>query len=213
MHVMAVAPRVVIEHRGRTLLVDSGLGPAPQDDGDAALAVLLLFWQCVDAVLPHNVGVAAEEEEHAVCLWEVQHLARLRVPERELARGAEGDAYRAVLVLRTLRVEGRRVVVKWLPIGAIAVPVEASPTVPLRDVEEICALVQDRLEGLRAHRVLTEQMGTFVPGDPLRLPLAPRLHLAHLLDELIVDVPVVMPAEELGHDNDIVVPDRALELE
>ncbi len=40
----------------------------PQHDGDAAAAILLVGRQCVDAMLPCDVHVAAEAEQHAVRL-------------------------------------------------------------------------------------------------------------------------------------------------
>eukprot|EP00968_Pinguiococcus_pyrenoidosus_P005012 scaffold325_cov230-Pinguiococcus_pyrenoidosus.AAC.4 len=46
---------------------------------------------------------------------------------------------------------------------------------------------------------------TFVPWNPLRLGFVVRLEIADLLHQLVVHVPVVLRAEEVGHDDHVVV--------
>ena len=79
----------VRQQGGRAILLQSQRAVAPQHDGDAPQGVgatrrELLFAERVDAVLPGDVHVAAEAEEHAVALREVDAAAILRVQERQL---------------------------------------------------------------------------------------------------------------------------------
>ncbi len=66
------------------------------------------------------------------------------------------------------------------------------------------------VECFGARGILRNEMRALVPADPFdaaqfRLGLT----LAHLLNQLVVQRPVVLLAEELGYDNDIVVRVRA----
>mmetsp|Transcript_113883 Transcript_113883/g.322104 ORF Transcript_113883/g.322104 Transcript_113883/m.322104 type:complete len:400 (+) Transcript_113883:387-1586(+) len=159
-------------------------------------------------MLPTDIRVAAEVEEHAVRLRKVNELLRFRVAECELAARPERDAHCAVLVLRAHRVEGGRVVVERLPVGAVAIPIESRSAVALGDREVLAHLIQNLVVSGRALRVLAQQMRALVPRQPLSLPVAPRLTRPHFLDEFVVDVPTVFLAEKIRHDDHVIVLDR-----
>mmetsp|Transcript_87648 Transcript_87648/g.245343 ORF Transcript_87648/g.245343 Transcript_87648/m.245343 type:complete len:286 (+) Transcript_87648:122-979(+) len=156
-------------------------------------------------MLPYDVRVPAEVEEHAVPLREVDELAGLRMAEGQLSGCAERDADGAILVVRALGVERRRVVVERLPIGAVAVPIESRAVAAAGDGEVCSDPVQNLLVGLGAGRVLAQQVGAFVPRDPFRPLVAVRLAGPHLVDQLVVCAPILLRAPELGDDDDIVV--------
>mmetsp|Transcript_47871 Transcript_47871/g.136322 ORF Transcript_47871/g.136322 Transcript_47871/m.136322 type:complete len:208 (-) Transcript_47871:10-633(-) len=127
--------------------------------------------------------------------------------EGELARGAEGDADGAVLRPRALLVEGAGVVVEGLPVGAVAVPVEASGPGVLRDGEILAHPAQHVPVLRRAARVLRDEMRALMPRHPLGISLTIALQLTHLLDQHVVRLPVVLIAEKLRNDDDVVMPD------
>jgi len=56
------APALVSQYGRGILLLDDVGGIAPQDDADAAFAILLLLWQCVNAVFVSNIYVATERK-------------------------------------------------------------------------------------------------------------------------------------------------------
>ena len=92
------------------------------------------------------------------------------------------------------------------PVAGIAVPVEPSANGLLLNVEILAQPIDDHVERPGLGGVLADEMGTLVPRDPLRtLGLALGLDLAHLLDELVVQAPVVLLAEQLGNNDDVVV--------
>ena len=74
--------------------------------------------------------------------------------ERE-TRGAGADA--------------RGVMVKGFPVGAVSVPIEPRPGAFPLDPKVLAQAVYYLLERGRASRVLADEMGALVPGDPLAL--------------------------------------------
>jgi len=116
MHAVAIVPAVVCQHGRRSGFVHCRLAQAPSDDRNPTPAILFMLWKRVDAMLPDDVGISSEVEQHAILLWEVDQFARFGVPEGELACCAEGDAHGAVLLSSTLLVEGSRVVMEGLPV-------------------------------------------------------------------------------------------------
>lgn len=106
--------------------------------------------------------------KHAVPLREVDELAGLRMAEGQLSGCAERDADGAILVVRALGVERRRVVVERLPIGAVAVPIESRAVAAAGDGEVCSDPVQNLLVGLGAGRVLAQQVGA--SGQSKRRP-------------------------------------------
>eukprot|EP00968_Pinguiococcus_pyrenoidosus_P005011 scaffold325_cov230-Pinguiococcus_pyrenoidosus.AAC.3 len=126
----ASAVVLVVHHRRRGGFVHRVVGVSPDDDRDAALAMLLLGRQRVDAVLPADVHVAPEAEEAAVHLRKVRQRAGASVQKRQLPRRAEAHADRNVLILRPLGIERGRVVVEGLPITRVPVPGKQSGAKP-----------------------------------------------------------------------------------
>ena len=125
MHVMDLRA-VVGEHGGAVFLLDGVLAHPPEDDRDTTLASVEVRGKGVYPMLPVDVHVPAEEEEHAIGLREVHaHVRVLGVQEGQLPLCPEGHAHGAVLVLGPLVIEGRAVVMEGLPVRGIAVPVEA----------------------------------------------------------------------------------------
>ena len=104
----------VLHHRRRAVLLDNVLHKAPNNDGDASLAVLLTDGKRVHAVLPIDVNVATKRERHAILLREIDTLSVVSVQEGELALGTEGDADSDVLRAGALRIEGGAVVMERL---------------------------------------------------------------------------------------------------
>mmetsp|Transcript_72809 Transcript_72809/g.201856 ORF Transcript_72809/g.201856 Transcript_72809/m.201856 type:complete len:206 (-) Transcript_72809:654-1271(-) len=105
---------------------------------------------------------------------------------------------------------------EWLPIGAVAVPVEASAdpssllAVALRDGEVLADPVDNAAVSLGPIGVLAEEMGALVPREPLRVALPLGLALTHLAKELVVEVPIVGRAEEFWNDDHVIVGDGSL---
>lgn len=201
----------------RAFLLNNVLGQSPKDDGDATLAILLIRSEGIDAMLPGDVGITAKAENAIVGLGEV-HAALLPadlfggVDEGQLSHAAKRHADRNVLVPSTLGIERRRIVMEGLPIAGIAVPVESRADALLLDIEVLTQSVNDHVEGLGFGGILADQVGALVPRDPLgSLGLALGLDLAHLLDELVVQGPVLLFAEELRDDDDVVVLKGAVE--
>lgn len=199
-------------------LLNNVLSQPPENNRDAALAVLLVGWKGVDSVLPHNVGVSPEAEDAVVGLRKVQ-TGFLPVDllggmnEGQLPQRTEADADGDVLAPRPLGIERGRVVVEGLPVGRVAVPVEPRTDGLLPDVEVLAEAVDNHVEGRRVLRVLADEVGALVPRDPLApLDLTPGLDLADLIDELVVQGPVILGPEQLGNDYDIVVPEPPDEL-
>ena len=168
-------------------------------------------------MLPSDVGITAETKNTVIRLGEV-HAALLAVNllggmnKGQLAHTTKRDTDRNVLVPGALGIERRRVMVEGLPIAGIAVPVESRADALLLDVEVLAEPIDDHVERLGFGGVLADQVGALVPRDPLGpLALALGLDLAHLLDELVVQSPVLLFAEELGDDDDVVVLEGAAE--
>lgn len=201
----------------RAFLLNNILSQSPEDDTNAALAVLLIRGECINAMLPSNVGVTAKAENAIIGLGEV-HAALLAVnlfggmDEGQLAHTTKGHADRDVLVPGALRIERRRVMMEGLPIAGVAVPIKSGADALLLDVEVLAEPINDQIERLGFGGILADEMGALVPRDPLgSLALALGLDLAHLLDELVVQGPVLLFAKELGDDDDVVVLQGAVE--
>ena len=102
--------------------------------------------------------------------------------------------------------------VKRLPVSGVCVPVEPGTHALHLDVKVVSDLLLDHLESGRGTRVLGYQVRTLMPRDPLGLPsLTGLLNVSHLIYELIVYCPVVILAEELWHDYDIIMLDFAVD--
>mmetsp|Transcript_65352 Transcript_65352/g.107453 ORF Transcript_65352/g.107453 Transcript_65352/m.107453 type:complete len:321 (+) Transcript_65352:416-1378(+) len=125
--------------------------------------------------------------------------------ECQLARSTEGDANGAVLVGSPLLIECCRVMMERLPVRSIPVPIETGTTIAFCCLKVLTHSLQDLVVGRRASWILTQQMCSFMPGDPLCLSITVCLTLAHLLDESVVCVPIIFLAKELWHNNDIIM--------
>mmetsp|Transcript_87812 Transcript_87812/g.272933 ORF Transcript_87812/g.272933 Transcript_87812/m.272933 type:complete len:200 (+) Transcript_87812:508-1107(+) len=156
-------------------------------------------------MLPHDVCIPSEVEQHPISLREVDELARFRVPEGELPRRPKRDANGGVLGLRTPLVEGCRVVVEGLPVRPVTVPVEASAPVAGCDGKVVADPVNHLVVRSGSCRIVAQEMGTLMPRNPLCLVSAVCLALPHLFQELVVHVPVILRTEELWNHNHVIV--------
>jgi hypothetical protein len=71
MHRVPVAPCVICKHGRTARLLDHVRSQTPKDDGNAALSVLLIFGEGINSMLPVDVYVSPEGEQHAISLREV----------------------------------------------------------------------------------------------------------------------------------------------
>jgi hypothetical protein len=156
MHGVPVPPGVVREHGGTFGLLDDVRGPTPEDNGDAALAVLLVLGQGINTVLPVDVHVPPEGEEHPVGLREVDLFPGLSIKESQLPSLAKGHTHSDVLILGSLRVEGCAIVMEGLPVGGVGVPVETSAHTFHFNVKIVGDLFLDHLEGRGGAGVLRD---------------------------------------------------------
>merc|ERR1719424_256649 len=62
------------EHLRRALLFKGFGAEAPENNGHAALFVLVFDGQGIDGMLPPDVCITAKEKEHAIGLWEIHQL-------------------------------------------------------------------------------------------------------------------------------------------
>jgi hypothetical protein len=154
MHGVPVPPCVVREHGGTFGLLDDIRGPTPEDNGDAALAVLLVLGQGINTVLPVDVHVPPEGEEHPVGLREVDLFPGLSIKESQLPSLAKGHTHSDVLILGSLRVEGCAIVMEGLPVGGVGIPVETRAHTFHFNVKIVGYLFFDHLEGGGGARVL-----------------------------------------------------------
>mmetsp|Transcript_51658 Transcript_51658/g.112556 ORF Transcript_51658/g.112556 Transcript_51658/m.112556 type:complete len:408 (-) Transcript_51658:467-1690(-) len=156
-------------------------------------------------MLPNDVRITAEVEQHSILLRNVDQLSCLGMTECQFARSTEGDANGAVLVGSPLLIECCRVMMERLPVRSIPVPIETGTTITFCCLKVLTHSLQDLGVGGRASWILTQQMCSFMPRDPLCLSITVCLTLAHLLDESVVCVPIIFLAKELWHNNDIIM--------
>lgn len=95
---------------------------------------------------------------------------------------------------------------KYLPIARVAIPIKARADRFQGNAKVGGNFLLHHVECFGTCGIFRDEMRALMPADPFdaaqfRLGLT----LAHLLDQLVVERPVVLLAEELGNDNDIVV--------
>jgi hypothetical protein len=81
MHRVPVAPCVICKHGRAARLLDHVRGQTPEDDGDAALTVVLILGQGIDSVLPVDIHISAEGEQHPIGLREVDLITSFGIQE------------------------------------------------------------------------------------------------------------------------------------
>jgi hypothetical protein len=79
MHGVPVASSVVRENRGTVCLLNHVRGPTPENDRDAALAVLLVLRKGINSMLPVDVNVSSKRKEHPIGLWEIYFFTSLSI--------------------------------------------------------------------------------------------------------------------------------------
>ena len=67
-------------------------------------------------MLPVNIHIAAEAEQHTISLREIYFVLRFGMKEGKLPCRSERYAHRDILVTSTLSVERSTVVMEWFPI-------------------------------------------------------------------------------------------------
>lgn len=134
-HSVAIAAGVVGQHWWAIFLLLHIWGPAPQDNRNSTFAVVLLRGQGIHSMLPVDVDVSAERENHSVILREVNFLAGLRVKKSELPSSTKGNTDRNILIFSTLSIKCCTIMMKRLPVGRISVPVESGAHTLLPDFE------------------------------------------------------------------------------
>lgn len=103
--------------------------------------------------------------------------------------------------------------VEWFPVGGASVPVESGAHAFLRNSEVVGHHVLNFLEAGATAWVLRYEVRAFVPTDPVGFRvLFLALDLAHLLNELVVEAPVIFLAEKFRHYHHVIVLDRFVEL-
>ena len=187
MHGVPIAPGVVSEHGWAAGFLDDIRGPAPQNNRNTALTVLLLLGEGVHPVLPFNVHIPTEGKKHPVSLREVNLIPSGCIQKSQLTRRPKGHTHCDVLIFCTLRVEGRTIVVEGFPVGGVCVPIETRAHTLHLNVEIIRNLFFNHLEGWGGTRVLGDQVSALMPRDPFCLPtLSGLLYLSHLVYEFVV---------------------------
>lgn len=94
------------------------------------------------------------------------------------------------------------------PVGAIFVPVESGSDARLPNLKVVAQLVNDFLKSLRSAWVLGNQVSPFVPRQPFTSTDILLLEVRHFFHELVVQLPVIFGAKELGNDDNIVMFER-----
>lgn len=79
------------------------------------------------------------------------------------------------------KTHSRRIMMKRFPIGTIPIPIKPSPDTLLLNPKIFAQTIDDPFKGGTTLRILGDQMGAFVPGDPFGGPIG-FLELCHFFD-------------------------------
>jgi len=107
--------------------------------------------------------------------------------------------------VKNLWVEGCRVMVEGLPVGAVPVPIESRSCPARLNPKVFDDLGLNFFVQLAAVGVFRHQVATFVPTYPLGILYAVALAASHFFDQFVVQRPIIFIAQEVGNYHDIVM--------
>ena len=118
-------------------------------------------------MLPVNIDITPKGYQASICLREIYLLAGLGVEESELASGPKRYADGDILVSGPLWVECGGVVVKWLPVGTVPVPIEASSDALKLDTKVLGNASLNFFVCFGAFWIAADEMRPLMPANPL----------------------------------------------